>query len=296
MISPKLPSFREEKKLWKKGFKVVIGVDEVGRGSWAGPVVAAAVAFGVGRLPHMAKDVRRPLMKDSKLISSSLKERRPPKTRDNLERIYRPAFYSFASGQPPRHYLSLIENLGINDSKALRSQKRSQLAEKIKECSLSWAIGEVKVGVINRVGIGKATTMAMRKALRQVQDEFPNVKTFVLVDGFHIRYLRGLGLRNQKAIIGGDKKSISCAAASILAKVYRDNLMKKLVREHPQYRWGKNKQSLFRAKGRDIYGWARNKGYGTREHQEAILKHGITRLHRKKFVETFLGKIGAETN
>lgn len=93
------PNFAEEKKLWRKDF-VVVGVDEVGRGSWAGPVVASAVAFGVG-----------------------------------------------ASRSPA---LSEIIKLGINDSKALSSPKRGQLAEIIKECSI-WSVAEVGVGVINSV-------------------------------------------------------------------------------------------------------------------------------------------------
>ena len=130
-----------------------------------------------------------------------------------------------------------------------------------------WGVGEVGVGVINKVGIGRATQMAMRKALRRFA---PQGKVFLLVDAFHIKYLRGIGLKNQKAIIHGDQKSISIAAASILAKVYRDNLMRKLAKIHPQY------------------GWGRNKGYGTKEHQKAIIKYGLTRLHRKKFVETFM--------
>ncbi|MDP3955217.1 MAG: hypothetical protein Q8Q15_02550, partial [bacterium] len=95
---------------------------------------------------------------------------------------------------------------------------------------------------------------------------------FVLVDGFHVKYLRGIGLKNQKGVIHGDQKSISIAAASILAKVYRDKLMQSL-----------SKQSKYKK-----YGWGKSKGYGTKEHQKAILKYGLTRYHRKEFVRTFL--------
>ena len=93
---------------------------------------------------------------------------------------------------------------------------------------------------------------------------------FVLIDAFHIKYLRGIGLKNQKAIKKGDQKSISIAAASIIAKVFRDSLMQKLTKRYGKYRWGVNK------------------GYGTKVHQEAILKYVATRLHRKQFVATFL--------
>lgn len=282
-----LPNFQEEKRLWRKGFKLVIGVDEVGRGSWVGPVVVAAVTFCGGRfsrLPHVAKDARRPPKQILEIYSSSLSERRPPKTTSDLEEISGSAFNSFASGQPPRAFTKFVETLGINDSKALSSQKREQLAEIIKDCSL-WSVAEVGVGIINKVGIGKATQVAMRKAVDGLwQMEYGKWnksnytlsairhKPFVLVDAFNIKYLKGIGIKNQKAIIKGDQKSISIAAASILAKVYRDNLMWRLAKKYPRY------------------GWGRSKGYGTNEHQKAILKYGMTRLHRKQFVKTFLAR------
>lgn len=115
---------------------------------------------------------------------------------------------------------------------------------------------------------------------------------FVLVDYYHVPYLRGIGKTGQLGIEHGDQKSISIASASILAKVHRDKIMESLNKQfkYKKYGWGRNKQSLFRAKGRDIYGLARNKGYGTSEHQKAILRYGLTRYHRKEFVKTFLEK------
>jgi len=240
------PDFNYERQFWRKGFSVVIGIDEVGRGCFAGPVVAAAVAFA-------------PI--------SNLKLK--------------------------------IENLGINDSKLLKPKEREQLAYEIKKYALAWDVTEVGVSVINRIGIGRATQKAMRKAVgdiarlkkKKTKKQYSNIaiqqytNLFVLVDGFHIRYLRGFGLRNQKAIKKGDQKSISIAAASILAKVYRDKLMQRLSKKYPRYEWGRNKQSLFRATNKDIYGWARNKGYGTKEHQKAIKEYGLTRYHRKEFVK-----------
>ena len=90
-------------------------------------------------------------------------------------------------------------------------------------------------------------------------------KRFVLADGFHVKYLRGIGLKNQKAIIGGDRKSISIAAASIIAKVERDQKMIKLDQKYP------------------IYFWKNNKGYGTKKHIEEIFKNGPCEIHRQSF-------------
>lgn len=222
MRTPKRPTFREELALRKRGIDYVIGVDEVGRGAFAGPVIAAAV-----------------------VLDPTRKE---------------------------------LEGIGIHDSKLLRPQKRHQLAKEIKAKSMAWSIAEVGVLAINRVGIGKATQMAFRKTIKKLlhcsivqiaNGNNPAIQQFnncyVLVDGFHIRYLKGIGLRNQKAIVKGDQKSLSIAAASIIAKVHRDRILKRLSRKYPHY------------------GFGRHKGYGTREHQKALRKHGLTKIHRTSF-------------
>lgn len=217
-----IANFSEEQKLWRSGYKFVIGIDEVGRGSFAGPVVAAGIVF--------------------------------------LEK-----------GDE-------ISSLGINDSKLLKPRERESLEKEIKSRTSLYAISSVDVSTINRIGIGRATTMAFRKAIRLllncsiakiVKNNNGTMKQsnncFVLIDGFHVKYLKGIGLKNQKAIIKGDQKSISIAAASILAKVYRDRLMKKLHRKYPMYRFSKNK------------------GYGTLEHREAIGQYGLCSQHRTSF-------------
>ncbi len=207
-----LPNFKEESKLWSRGFKYVIGVDEVGRGAFAGPVTAAAVVF-----------------------------------------------------ECETEYLS---NIGINDSKLLKPNQRKKISKLIKDGCVSYSIATVGVPVINRVGIGKATEMAFRKAISSIMDTkhlLHNTKYYLLVDGFHIKYIKRIGLKNQKAIIKGDRKSISIAAASIIAKVHRDSLMKRLARKYPEYGFGKHK------------------GYGTKAHQTAIKKHGLSKVHRKSF-------------
>lgn len=209
-----LPTFSLERRLWNGGCKLVIGVDEVGRGALAGPVTAAVVAF-------------------------SQKE------------------------------FSKIRGFGINDSKRLAPKQRKSLAALIKDCCFDYAISSESVATINRIGIVKATERAMRKSVASVKKkENQDGKTFVLVDGRHVRYIPGVGLKNQKNIYGGDRKSISIAAASILAKVHRDGLMKKLA-ENRRYR---------------KYGWDKNKGYGTESHIKAIKRYGLTRLHREQFV------------
>ena len=220
-----LPNFSEEQKLWNNGYTLVIGVDEVGRGAFAGPLVASAVAL----VPQISN-------------------------------------FQFP----------ISNEITIDDSKRLKPREREKAGVWIKENCLAFGIGEVGVATINKMGIGRATTQAMRLAIGQVLRKLPNhlSKTFVLVDAFHIEYLRGVGFKNQKAIIKGDQKSISIAAASIIAKVYRDSLMQRLSKRHSKYRWGVNK------------------GYGTKVHQDAIRAHGITRLHRVQFVQTFLASQG----
>lgn len=141
--------------------------------------------------------------------------------------------------------------------------------------------------LINRIGMAKATRKAFRRAISDARKRLAGVIDFLLADAFFIPFVPGLPTKRrkdekgrfrknpkgrQKAIIDGDQKSVSIAAASIIAKVYRDKLM-----------LGLNKKSRYKK-----YGWGRNKGYGTKEHQLAIKKYGITRLHRKEFVKNFL--------
>ena len=269
------PDFSEEQKLWAKGYNLVIGVDEVGRGCFAGPVVAGAVAF----------PVCHPDQGDSRVEGSH-------STGFGLREIPRLSRH----GGIARNDNVVI----IDDSKRLKPQEREKSAKWIKENCLAFGIGEISVSIINKVGIGRATAIAMRKAIatvisnikarnpKQIQNSnnqnpkhfefrysnFGFTKTFVLSDAFYIPYIKGITKMRQKPIVKGDHKSISIAAASIVAKVYRDALMQKLSEQYI------------------AYGWGRNKGYGNRDHQEAIMKNGITKLHRIAFVETFLAPPG----
>jgi ribonuclease HII len=217
-----LPDFSFERKLHRQGYKLIAGVDEVGRGCFAGPVVAAAVAFAP------------------------------------INNLQLPIYNEFS------------KEIIINDSKQL-SEKQRMIADKwIRENAVAFGIGSASVSQINRLGIKKATETAFRRAIVNCKLSID----YLLIDAFYIPYVKGLRRRNQKAIVKGDTKSLSIAAASIVAKVYRDKLMTKLSeeRKYKKYKWNKNK------------------GYGTKEHQRMIRKYGITNLHRKTFVKTWLSK------
>lgn len=195
-----LPTFEYETQLWNKGLKHVAGVDEVGRGCFAGPVVAAAVIL-------------------------------------------------------PQGFTASNE---IDDSKRLSAKKREKLAEVIKEHALAYSIAEISVPVINEIGIGKAAQMAFTQAVMNLSV----APEHILMDAFPIQ---SIAREVQTPIIHGDRLSITIAAASIIAKVYRDSLMDKL---HEQY---------------VAYDFITNKGYGTQAHRLAIAKHGLTDMHRLSF-------------
>lgn len=194
------PTLNIEKSLWKSGYPFVCGLDEVGRGSFAGPVVVGAVIF--------------------------LKFCKIP--------------------------------VGVADSKLLKPKRRELLAKQIKECAISWSVAEVSVSTINRVGIGNATQMAFRKAIKSLKTK----PDFILVDAFYIKHINR---KKQRPVKDGDKICTSISAASIIAKVYRDSLMKKLHYKYPQY------------------GFKKNKGYGTKLHQKMIKQYGLIGVHRKSF-------------
>ena len=180
---------------------IVVGIDEAGRGPWAGPVVAAAVVL-------------------------------PPKL-------------------PGR----LAERL--DDSKKLSAAVRGELFAALTDCA-EIGIGAASVAEIDRDNILAATFLAMRRAVAAL----PRVPTAILVDGNWLP--PGLPCAG-RTVVGGDGKSLSIAAASIVAKVTRDRAMAALGARYP------------------AFGWERNAGYGTRQHQEGLLVSGVTRHHRRSF-------------
>lgn len=151
---------------------------------------------------------------------------------------------------------------GLNDSKKLSAPKREELAAQIREHCL-FEIAEASVEEIDRLNILQASFLAMRRALAKLSLKDSAV---ILVDGN--QKIRELALR-QILVVGGDGISASIAAASIVAKVYRDNLMQRLHEEFPPY------------------GWDSNKGYGSETHRDAIIQYGLTPYHRPSFCRNF---------
>jgi len=222
---PTLPHLDYEIELWNKGY-TVLGMDEVGRGAFAGPLVVAGVIF-------------EPTMNDERITK--------------------------------------LLSYGINDSKKLEPGQRKVLSKIIQKECFAYSISTIPVAKINRIGIGKATYSAMREVARNLmgKSQVSNVKGqllrhFLLIDGFRVKYIRRIGLSNQRGIIKGDSISLSIAAASIIAKVYRDNHMIELSNKHPEYMWNKNK------------------GYGSLAHRNALRQYGKCILHRNDFVENFV--------
>lgn len=200
MKTNKKPSFKSEKTLWKENL-TVFGIDEVGRGSFAGPLVGAAVCF-----------------------NKTLKQ----------------------------NWLS-----EINDSKVLSSSKRFYLSRKIISSS-TYFIEEIDLETINKIGIGKSNSLLFKRLIKRVIKKYKN--TYFIIDG-----RKNIKNKNTQFIIRGDSKSISIAAASIVAKVYRDRIMKKLHKDFPNY------------------GFSKNKGYGTKFHRNALKEYGISEYHRTSF-------------
>jgi ribonuclease HII len=187
-----------ENGLRRLGFVHVAGVDEVGRGCLAGPVVAGAVVL------H------------------------------------------------PDKYVA-----GIADSKVLTADDRERLFDEIVPAAIAWSVSIIDAGEIDRINIHRASLQAMRQAVTSLQP----LPGFVLVDGFRIPDL----VMPQRHIPGGDRRSTAIAAASILAKVTRDRLMRDLHAADPRY------------------GFDRHKGYATRDHLDAVARFGYSPVHRRTF-------------
>lgn len=193
-----------EKEYSARGFFAVAGVDEVGRGPLAGPVVCAAVIL--------------PLEEERRII-------------------------------------------GIDDSKKISARKREALAERIRERARAYAVEEVSETLIDEINILQATRLCMKRAVEKLQPS----ADLVLTDG---NMTLDIALP-QRSIVKGDALVASIGAASILAKVYRDALMREYDKLYPEY------------------GFSHNAGYGTREHVEAIRRVGICAIHRKTFITKF---------
>ncbi len=182
-----------------EGFRFIAGLDEVGRGCLAGPVVAAACIL------HLDKPLPE----------------------------------------------------GLDDSKKLTPDKRDEIAAELKQTCVAYAVGQIEADEIDRINILEATKQAMLAAIKSLSPQ----ADFLLIDALRLKH----SPLPQKAIIKGDSISVSIAAASILAKTYRDDLMKAYDLEFPHY------------------GFAGHKGYGAATHLAALRKYGPCPLHRKTF-------------
>lgn len=201
--STRTASLTFEQTCWQNGSRVIVGLDEAGRGTWAGPVSAGAVCL--------------------------------PLERPDLTTLLQ----------------------GVRDSKQLSGRRRSQLVETIQNHALAWGVGSASSEEIDQIGIVSATRLAMKRALAMtaLQPDFLLLDSIAWKDET-IPYL---------SIIKGDSLSLSIAAASILAKVWRDEHMRELDQQYPEY------------------GFAAHKGYGTPQHQAALRQHGPTPIHRMSF-------------
>ena len=188
----------QERRLFSSGYRLVAGIDEVGRGCLAGPVMAAAVIL----------DPARPIR-------------------------------------------------GLMDSKLLAPAERERLARRIADRALACGLGSIDAPEIDRFNILRATREAMMRAVESLTVR----PDFLLIDALT---LPAVSLP-QRSLVRGDSLSVSIAAASILAKVYRDGMMCSFHAEYPMYRF------------------AANKGYGTRAHRQALRRFGATPLHRRTF-------------
>ncbi len=192
------PDYELERALLARGYTRIAGVDEVGRGPLAGPVVAAAVILNPDDIPA-----------------------------------------------------------GLNDSKKLTAKRRGGLDEILRDRA-EVAVAEATVAEIDEHNILRASHLAMVRAVAAL-DPAPD---FLLIDGNMIP--RGMKLPSQ-AVVKGDARSVSISAASIIAKIWRDQLMVDLAQQHPGY------------------GWEANAGYPTKQHREALQNLGVTPHHRRSF-------------
>lgn len=168
---------------------------------------------------------------------------------------------------------------GLDDSKKLSARRRALLEPQIR-ARCAWGLAVVEPGEIDRLNIFGATMQAMTQAVGRLVAALGREPQAVLVDGNLTPHGRHEAWRwaDAQPIVGGDGKEQCIGAASILAKEYRDRLMREAAEAHPQY------------------GWERNKGYGSKEHMEALRLHGPTPLHRRSFAPVAQADLFQEAN
>ncbi len=201
-------SLKHEREYFAQGYRHIFGLDEAGRGPWAGPVAAGVVCL--------------------------------PLERADLGKIL----------------------FGVRDSKQLTPRARALLVSRIQEAALAWGVGSASHAEIDELGIVPAVKLAMRRALDKALAGVDFTPDCLFLDSLLWPEMAHIP---QVSMIGGDIRSLSIAAASVLAKVWRDEYMVKLDGEMPQY------------------GFAVHKGYGTKRHQAALEAYGPSPVHRRTF-------------
>ncbi len=164
--------------------------------------------------------------------------------------------YAAAVILPPDFFHPLL-----NDSKQMTEKAREELRPIIEKEAIAWAVEAVSAQEIDELNILWASITGMQRAVQRLNPR----PEFLLIDGNKFRQFEGYGFKDFRTVVHGDATYASIAAASVLAKTYRDDVMRKIAQEYPQY------------------GWDRNMGYPTAEHIEAIRRHGYTPWHRKSF-------------
>ncbi len=201
-----------ERPHWDAGRRLLVGIDEAGRGPLAGPVVAAAISLPYELCQKLPKNLR-----------------------------------------------------GVNDSKQLNEETREELYSAITSLGVPYGVGIVSNEVIDEINILQATMRAMVLAVQSLVSQCTSSPEMLLIDG---NYFRTELTFPFQTVVDGDAKSPHIAAASILAKVTRDRIMREWHVQYPDYNF------------------AQHKGYGTREHRDAIALHGVTPIHRLSFGPT----------
>lgn len=235
-----------EKNLLQQGIKLIAGVDEVGRGPLAGPMVVSAVILDLEKILNLFEASFARKNSQNNDVQSPENEKADHYSKREASGLS-DADASFV------HHVSKI-----NDSKVVTPRMRSILNEFIQKEAISYSVVPVSHKKIDEWGISKCTQVGFFESIKNL-----HVKPdHVLTDHFEIK---ALTREHQTNIVRGDKLSISVAAASILAKVYRDRVMIDMHERWP------------------VYGFDRHKGYGTRLHKEMIEKHGMCEIHRRSF-------------
>ncbi|MBZ0299982.1 MAG: ribonuclease HII [Anaerolineae bacterium] len=196
-----------EHQIHHQGYRFILGMDEAGRGAWAGPLTVGAVCL--------------------------------PLDRPDLNKVL----------------------AGVRDSKVMTPRQRERTVEVVKDIALAWGVGSASNLEVDEVGINPATRIAMQRALTDAQERFPDFKPDCLFLDALI-WPEMAAQIPQITIVDGDARSLTIAAASIVAKTWRDQFMRELDAELPHYSFGTHK------------------GYGTGSHTAALKTYGISPLHR----------------